>query len=90
MNELQTEMDEKYTSHLISEKENNEKILNLEKQVNRLEALVDKQKNEITQYEEFVFAGKQKNEELTEANKAYEEEILELKKKAEQLDQNNN
>ena len=31
MTELQAEMDEKYTSHLISEKENNEKILNLEK-----------------------------------------------------------
>jgi hypothetical protein len=28
-----------------------------------------------------VFAGKQKNEELTEANKAYEEEIIELKSK---------
>ena len=31
MSELQSEMDEKYTNHLISEKENNEKILNLEK-----------------------------------------------------------
>ena len=90
MSELQSEMDEKYTNHLISEKENNEKILNLEKQVNKLEALVEKQKSEITQYEEFVFSGKQKNEELTENNKHHEDEIHELKRKIEQLDQSNN
>ena len=37
-----------------------------------------------------MFAGKQKNEELTEANKNYEEEIAELKEKIEHLDQSNN
>jgi hypothetical protein len=46
-----------------------------------LEALCEKQKIEISQYEEFLFAGKQKNEELTEEKKRYQEEVLELKSK---------
>jgi uncharacterized protein YaaN involved in tellurite resistance len=48
-------------------------VLSLEREINRLEGIIEKNKNELSQYEEFVFAGKQKNEELSEGNKQYED-----------------